>query len=134
MRRNLTLRSVAEQAEVSASHLSDIERGHTQASLPVLLRLGRALDLTITELLPRIGGHHVRSGSFDSVEVGSRDTASHSDLELQIDLVRLKAGDQHQIANPQLGDLLVFVLEGSIDVTIGESITRLGRGDALDAE
>ena len=48
--------------------------------------------------------------------------------------MRLKPGDQHQIANPQLGYLLVFVLEGSIDVTIGESITRLGRGDALDAE
>ena len=58
-----SLRKVAEAAEVSASHLSEIENGRTQVSIPVLLRLVRALDMTVTELLPRIGGHHVASGT-----------------------------------------------------------------------
>ena len=58
-----SLRATAVDAEVSPSHLSDIEKGQSQVSIPVLLRLVRALDLTISDLLPRIGGNQATVGS-----------------------------------------------------------------------
>ncbi len=130
-----SLREVAEQAEISVSHLNDIERGLTQASLPVLLRVVRALGLTITELLPRIGGHHVASGSLDSIAVGSSATVSHDDLELSLEVVRLRAGESRDVDNPTLGDLLIYVLRGEATLELeNRPIIELGEGDTMDSE
>jgi len=131
----MSLREVAEQAEISVSHLNDIERGLTQASLPVLLRVVRALGLTITELLPRIGGHHVASGSLDSIAVGASGNVSHDDLELRIEVVRLRAEETKEVDNPTLGDLLIYVLRGAVTVEFEHNPTiELGEGDTVDSE
>lgn len=128
-----TLRDIAATAEVSASHLSEIENGRSQVSLPVLLRLVRALDLTISELLPRIGGRRARAGSIEGLDAGSH-RMSHPELELTIDYHELDADSSVLVENPTLDDLLVHVLAGEVRVdTAGQSIT-LGAGDTLDSE
>lgn len=128
-----TLRKIASDAEVSASHLSEIENGRTQVSLPVLLRLVRALDMTITELLPRIGGHHVRSGSLHDLGPGTH-SVSHAELQLEIALVNLGADSGHVIDNPGLSDVLVHVLRGSVRADAADQQPTLGPGDTLDSE
>lgn len=129
-----TLRDVASRAEVSPGHLSDIEKGRTQVSLPVLLRLVRALDLSIGDLLPRIGGHHVRSGSLADLTDESVALLSHPELELGVTLVHLKTDETHVVANVGLDDMLVHVLEGSVEIRAGGVDTYLGTGDTLDSE
>lgn len=47
-----TLRSVADEAGVTATHLSYVERGERLPSLEVLAELARALSLPISALLP----------------------------------------------------------------------------------
>lgn len=47
----LTLPVVAEEVGISVSHLSDLERGRTLPSLPLLLRLADQYQLETTELL-----------------------------------------------------------------------------------
>ncbi len=128
------LSEVAVEAEVSTSHLSDIENGVCQVSLPVLLRIVRALDLTITELLPRIGGHHVRGGSIAGVQPGTSIVLSHPELELRIELVHLPGDGIHVIDNPALADVLVHSLEGDIRVVADGAEVRLEGGDTLDTE
>ena len=49
---SLTLGKVAVEAGTSPAHLSDIENGRSHASLPVLLRIGRVLDLPLAHPLP----------------------------------------------------------------------------------
>ena len=128
------LRDVSAESEVSTSHLSDIENGVCQVSLPVLLRIVRALDLTITELLPRIGGHQVSGGTIGEVEPGTSAVLSHPELELRIELVHLVAGATHVIDNPSLADVLVHPLGGAARVAADGAEVRLEAGDTLDTE
>lgn len=128
-----SLRSIAAAAEVSPSHLSEIENGRSQVSLPVLLRLVRALDLTITDLLPRIGGRRVRTGSLHDLDSASA-RLSHDELELTIEHHRLTAGESIKIDNPKLDDLLIHVLAGEITVVAADACHALGVGDTLDSE
>ena len=48
--RKITLRQVAEQAEVSVSFLSQLERGTSGASIPTLRLIAQALGLTLADL------------------------------------------------------------------------------------
>lgn len=129
-----SLRQVSGDAEVSTSHLSDIESGVCGVSLPVLLRIVRALDLTITELLPRIGGHHVRRGTITDVSVGVCEVLSHQNLDLDISLVHLDKGDTHEIKNEARADVLIHVLSGSVVCDADGTAVPLSEGDTLDTE
>ena len=129
-----SLREVANDAEVSTSHLSDIESGACRVSLPVLLRIVRALDLTITELLPQIGGHRVFRGSINDVPADGLRLLSHDDLDLSISMVRLDAGGSHEFENPQREDVLVYVLRGAVACEADGTVVLLDEGDALDTE
>ncbi|MEM9132698.1 MAG: helix-turn-helix domain-containing protein [Actinomycetota bacterium] len=128
-----TLRDVAAQAEVSASHLSEIENGRSQVSLPVLLRLVRALDLTISELLPRIGGQRVRGGSLNDLGDGIAGL-SHHELELVIEHHQLEPSSSVLVENRALADLLIHVLSGRVTVDAAGQTIELGPGDSLDTE
>src|SRR5215469_16735121 len=48
--RKMTLRQVAEHAEVSASFLSQVERGASGTSIPTLRLIAEALGLTLADL------------------------------------------------------------------------------------
>ncbi len=49
--RGLTLRRLAEQTEIAASYLSEIERGRKPGSAAALSRIAAALDTTVDALL-----------------------------------------------------------------------------------
>ena len=42
---------LSERADVTPAHLSHIERGNTKPSLPTLIRIANALDISIDDLL-----------------------------------------------------------------------------------
>lgn len=129
-----SLRVVALEAALSTSHLSDIENGVCQVSLPVLLRLVRALDLTITELLPRIGGHRVKSTSIADVAAGEIGVISHEELSLQIEILKLTQNSSHTLQNGSRSDVLIHVLRGAVVVLVEGTEIDLQSGDTLDTE
>lgn len=49
--KNLTLRGVAENAMISYSYLSELERGHKEVSSELLASICRALDVTVSDVL-----------------------------------------------------------------------------------
>lgn len=131
--RGASLRDIAAGAGISAGHLSDIEQGNSHASLPVLLRLCRALHLPIADLLPRLGGRRVR----ESVIAGERpgqERLSHPELELRIDRLVLAAGhDVVDEVEPD-DDVFVFVVAGSCEIVIADMVHELATGDGIDVE
>ena len=72
MARGASLRDTATGAGISPGHLSEIENGNSHASLPVLLRLCRALHLPIAELLPRHGGRRIHESVVKADLTGGR--------------------------------------------------------------
>ena len=129
-----SLRRVAGDAQMSTSHLSDIESGACRVSLPVLLRIVRALDLTITELLPQIGGHRVSRASINDMSAGEAKSLSHEDLDLSISLVDLNGHAAYQIENRERADVLIYVLAGSVACDSDGTVVWLEEGDSLDTE
>jgi len=49
--RGLTQEQLAEAAGITSTYTSDLERGEKVPSLSILLRLARAFDITVAELL-----------------------------------------------------------------------------------
>jgi len=52
--RGITLRELAERAQVSVPYLSEIERGRKEPSSEILAAICRALDLELTDLLTEV--------------------------------------------------------------------------------
>ena len=129
---SLTLRKVAVEAGISAAHLSDIEKGRSHASLPVLLRIGRALDLPLAHLLPRLGGHHVIKGSL-APSPGEK-VLSHPNLRLVVKNVNLQPRDVHLMAVDSEEDVLVFVIQGRCTIDVDGSHYEVSTRDCIDVE
>jgi transcriptional regulator with XRE-family HTH domain len=53
-RRGLTQATVAQQAAISVTYLSEMESGHHNPTLAVILRLARALDIKPSQLVSRL--------------------------------------------------------------------------------
>ena len=49
--RGMTQEALAEQVEITTSHLKHIESGHRKPSVDVLFQLARALDLSLDSLI-----------------------------------------------------------------------------------
>ena len=133
LNRGASLRDTATGAGISPGHLSDIENGNSHASLPVLLRLCRALHLPVADLLPRLGGRRIRESTVNADRAGS-EHLSHPELELRVDRVALAAGDERRETVEAGDDVFVFVVSGACHVGIGDVIYHLEQRDALDVE
>ncbi|MDE0231293.1 MAG: helix-turn-helix domain-containing protein [bacterium] len=131
-RLSLTLRVVASTAQISAAHLSDIENGHAHASLPVLLRISKALDLPLAQLLPRLGGRHLLKGSIG--EAPGETTLSHPDLQLAVTNVNLEPEGQCLLTVEKDEDIFIFVFAGRCGVEVNGVGYELSTHDCLDAE
>jgi transcriptional regulator with XRE-family HTH domain len=133
LRRRTSLRDTATGAGISPGHLSDIENGNSHASLPVLLRLCRALHLPIADLLPRLGGRRIRETVVTSNQAGSH-RLSHPELELRVDRIVLAAGGKRVETVGTGDDVFLFVISGSCNVVIAGIAYDLDHGDATDVE
>jgi transcriptional regulator with XRE-family HTH domain len=133
LHRGASLRDTATGAGISPGHLSDIENGNSHASLPVLLRLCRALHLPVADLLPRLGGRRIRETSVETGRAGS-DRLSHPELELRIDRIALAAGDQHRETIDAGDDVFLFVVSGACHVGVSSIMYDLEQWDAMDVE
>lgn len=127
-----TLRQVAEAADISAAHLSDVEKGRTHPSLPVLLRIGKALDLPLAQLLPSLGGHHARSGAVLTDQPQA--VLSDSNLQLRVTAVNLGPDLPYHLDVAPGEDVLIFIVSGSCTVEIDGTAYPAARRDCLDVE
>lgn len=51
IRKSMTQDEVAEKAEISNSHISNVETGNTKVSLPTLVLIANAIGVSVDELL-----------------------------------------------------------------------------------
>ena len=139
--RHLTLKNIEAVAGISATHISEIERGKTSPTLGALLRISRALgkdpayfveekDLTETSIVT------LESREEESINGGvgtmERLTSFIPGGRLQCCLIRLGAGkSRHEKAHSHAGNEAVLVLSGSVQFRIGKEEHELGEGDSI---
>ena len=137
--RNLTLKQVGEKAKVSATHLSEIERGKTSPTVGALMRIAHALGEAPARLVEEEAGAKLavvrraerRTWSADgsTLHVLSRPIEPH-------DLTLLEAELRPGGADPTAGlaasgEVLVVVLRGQIAVLRAGTRQVLREGDVV---
>ena len=134
----LTLAALAAQIGISASALSQIERGRSEPSLGTLWRLGGALRASLFDFFA-----HDRSAPFDVTPAGQRTIVEFERFRYEaiarsarrsIDLfvLRLEPGDGPvRDLVRHAGEEAGLVLEGSLEVRVADTAQILHEGDGI---
>jgi transcriptional regulator with XRE-family HTH domain len=134
---NLTLKQVGEKAKVSATHLSEIERGKTSPTVGALARIARALGLEAARLVddeaaPSVA--FVRRAERRTWLSGALALSSLSPRidphEISLLEIAIPAGVPAAVPG-DAGEALAVVLEGEVEIELGEKKHVLREGDAL---
>jgi transcriptional regulator with XRE-family HTH domain len=135
---DLTLKQVGEKAKVSATHLSEIERGKTSPTVGALVRIARALGREPAQLvdddeLPALSftRRSERRAWSSGVLLISALTPAIDPNEVSILEISVSPGSAPVSAPGESGEALAVVLEGEIEISIGAARYPLRAGDAL---
>ncbi|MGW1225704.1 helix-turn-helix domain-containing protein [Streptomyces sp. NPDC001478] len=133
--RGLTLESAAQRAGLSPAHLSRLETGRRQPSLPMLLGLARIYGTTVSELLGEMPPERdaiVRGRRFEGAEADgwTYQQAGGSGRAMQALRVLVPYGAQSDLVRVHPGEEWLYVRSGHLRVVLGESAHDLAPGDS----
>jgi transcriptional regulator with XRE-family HTH domain len=140
--RRITLKTVAERAELSESFLSQVERGRANASVASLKRISAALGVNVADLFepngsvsrPRVLRREARP-TLTFGTLGQKFMLTPRPLEhLQVILGEFDAGGSTGDEAYTHGDSeeLLVVLAGIVSLQLGTEIFELSTGDSID--
>ncbi|MFF2650296.1 helix-turn-helix domain-containing protein [Streptomyces sp. NPDC058045] len=134
-RAGLTLEAAARDAGLSPAHLSRLETGRRQPSLPMLLALARVYATTVADLLgetPADPRSVIRSADMEPNTAGGWTylQASAPGRAMQALRVRVPYGSQGDIVRVHPGEEWLYVLRGRLRLRLGDSTRLLGPGDS----
>jgi transcriptional regulator with XRE-family HTH domain len=136
--RGLTLVQLGQQVSLSASYLSQVERGVTMPSLSRLATIARVLDVEVgyffeddvsSPCVVRLDqGKKLRGISDAVIELLSADP---SDKKIRPYRVICQPGASRNQPSTRPGEEFGFVLKGQLTVTVGEETFVLKAGDSI---
>jgi transcriptional regulator with XRE-family HTH domain len=139
-RRGLTLRAVAGEAGVTESFLSQVERDIASPSIATLRRIAVALGTTIGTLLDSAGPHAQLVRRADRRVVGyaglgARDEfltdGPNARLQVIESVIEAGGGTGPDAYAHESDEECLIVLEGCLDLWVGDETYRLEAGDAI---
>ncbi|MFF1374689.1 helix-turn-helix domain-containing protein [Streptomyces sp. NPDC058308] len=134
-RASLTLEAAARTAGLSPAHLSRLETGQRQPSLPMLLTLARVYGTTVSELLGETVADRdavVRAPDMEPTRAGGWTywQAGASGRGMQALRVHVPNGAQGDIVRVHPGEEWLYVLKGRLRLHLGDAVHLLEPGDS----
>ncbi|MEU2360084.1 XRE family transcriptional regulator [Streptomyces noursei] len=131
----LTLETAARRVGLSPAHLSRLETGQRQPSLPMLLALARTYGTTVSDLLGETAPEHdpiVRAARAEPSEAGgwTYRTVGGAGRAMQALRVHVPERAQGDLVRVHPGEEWLYVLTGRLRLTLGEAVHVLEPGDA----
>ncbi|MFG2576625.1 helix-turn-helix domain-containing protein [Streptomyces sp. NPDC048481] len=131
----LTLETAARAAGLSPAHLSRLETGQRQPSLPMLLTLARVYGTTVSDLLGETVADRdavVRAAAMEPTRAGGWTywQAGASGRGMQALRVQVPHGSQGDIVRVHPGEEWLYVLKGRLRLRLGDTTDLLGPGDS----
>jgi transcriptional regulator with XRE-family HTH domain len=132
------VRALAARAGCSPSFISQVEHGQASPSISSLERLVQALGMTLGDFFrattpPAVVRSHERAALINSLSGAQIEalTPAGAGYELESLLITLEPGGQSD-SQPSArgGEAFAFVCEGDVQLTLGEAVHHLTRGDA----
>jgi len=149
---NLRIVDLADKVSMSASYISQVERGLLYPSVGSLQKIARALDLHVADFFQDANGSSVEKPRSDSVDNGPRVVKADRrkglaypntdvlyqlltpDLKGNIELLLIKAPPGGESGGPDFvhdGEECGVVISGQMTYTIGDSVVVLDAGDSV---
>ncbi|MEU6221747.1 XRE family transcriptional regulator [Streptomyces sp. NPDC047022] len=134
-RASLTLEAAARAAGLSPAHLSRLETGQRQPSLPMLLALARIYGTTVSELLGETVADRdaiVRASEMEPTRAGGWTywQAGAPARGMQALRVHVPYGTQGDIVRVHPGEEWLYVITGRLLLRLGDAAHVLGPGDS----
>lgn len=131
----ITLEAAARAAGLSPAHLSRLETGQRQPSLPMLLALARIYGTTVSDLLGETAVDRdaiVRAADMEPTGAGGWTywQAGASGRGMQALRVRVPHGSQGDIVRVHPGEEWLYVLKGRLRLRLGDTVHLLAPGDS----
>ncbi|MET8163912.1 XRE family transcriptional regulator [Streptomyces sp. NPDC005329] len=131
----LTLEAAARAAGLSPAHLSRLETGQRQPSLPMLLALARIYGTTVSQLLGETSADRdavVRAADMEPTRAGGWTywQAGGSGRGMQALRVEVPYGSQGDVVRVHPGEEWLHVLRGRLRLRLGDTTELLGPGDS----
>ena len=136
--RGITIAELASAADLSNGFISLLERDETNASVATLLRICELLGVRIGSLFEQPRTSLVRKRDREVVNFGGfgvEDVVLTPRWERSLEVIEStieaggRGGDEPHAFEADAE--LIYVLKGSLDVTMGDEVHRLRSGDAL---
>jgi len=146
LNRKLNLRQLAEQVGCTESFLSKVENNKVRPSLPMLHKIAVTLGISVAKLFVEVedaGGpvtvmrdgqrqilrtEHLRSGDGVSLETL---VPNHLCALLEANIHHVPAGTSSRGFLEHQGEEMGFVLQGELELTVGDQTVRVGTGDSF---
>jgi transcriptional regulator with XRE-family HTH domain len=136
--RGMTIAELASAADLSNGFISLLERDETNASVATLLRICELLGIRIGSLFEQPRTSLVRKRDREVVNFGGfgvEDVVLTPRWERSLEVIEStieaggRSGDEPHAFEADAE--LIYVLKGSLDLTMGDEVHRLRSGDAL---
>ena len=134
-RRGLTLHDIASRADVSPTHLSELERGKSSPTIGAVVRLARALEVDVRDLLDAVPRTAARAEHVTVVGEGPRARVQLVSAGVRgghLQVVQIRIVDEEPVTFSDVTELMVWVRTGRL-LYEGVDVVRLGAGDLLHA-
>lgn len=138
--RRMTLKQVESSCGLSATHLSEIERGRTSPTIGALVRIARALGKDASYFIEHDERPDIAHTPRDGARALSPARGVTAELMTggipgsRVYSYRLVVGGELALEPMTVdGDALYLVRRGSLEAEIGDSRCTLAEGDALQA-
>ncbi|WP_405997406.1 XRE family transcriptional regulator [Streptomyces sp. NBC_00829] len=134
-RRGLTLEVAAHRAGLSPAHLSRLETGRRQPSLPMLLGLARVYGTTVAELLGESAPERdpiTRAGTREpsAADGWTYHRAGGPGRAMQALRLVVPFASQGELVRVHPGEEWIYVLDGRLRLALGDAVHELSPGDS----
>ena len=141
LQKGLTLKDIEGRVGVSATHVSEVERGKTSPTVGALSKIAAALEVNASFLVDFPAGDPV-----SVTRPGARMILNFPDLSVQMEvltreqpyaelsffLITIQPDLKRKVVREaRPGDKFLHVIEGVLEITVGGRIFILKRGDGL---
>jgi quercetin dioxygenase-like cupin family protein len=134
--KKITLDQIANDTGCSIDYLKRLEACQEMPPVGTLLQIAKALQIDSGDLLKE--DQEIRDARIDAYQKRTRDyayttlTPGAENKHLKAFLITIEAMQTHKgVGYQHEGEEFVYVVKGTVEVTVGDHVNRLKKGDSL---
>jgi transcriptional regulator with XRE-family HTH domain len=138
----MKLEDLAAKTNLTASHISKLERAVSLPSISALVKLSQVFNLPIAMFLEegdtaktnhrKKGQRHTIQSDNGKVKIELLTDVFHGNPRAEVAIVQLASGSGYKDKHIHKGEEVIYVQKGKVEVELGSEKFLLNQGDSID--